>query len=250
MKVFSVIGITQSGKTNTVEKIIGELSRRRYSVGSVKDIHFEAFAIDTPGTNTYRHRQAGASLVTARGLKETDILYPLSLPIEKILEFYDQDWVVLEGVREINAPKIICAHDEEGIEDLLDASAIAIAGQVANTGLKEYKGLPVFNALTQAVELTDYVVAKVPRRLPDFDAKCCGLCGMSCRELLAEIIRGEKKRVDCLLRQTVQLKIGGKPVTMVPFVQEILTNALTALVSTLDGYEQGKEISLVWNPGD
>ena len=248
MKVFSVIGITQSGKTNTVEKIIGELTRRRYSVGSVKDIHFEAFAIDTPGTNTYRHRQAGASLVTARGLKETDILYPVSLSIEKILEFYDQDWVVLEGVREINVPKIICAHDEEGIEDLLDASAIAIAGQVANTGLKEYKGLPVFNALTQAVELTDYVVAKVPRRLPDFDAKCCGLCGMSCRELLAGIIRGEKKREDCLLRQTVQLEIGGKPVTMVPFVQEILTNALTALVSTLDGYEQGKEISLVWNP--
>jgi hypothetical protein len=35
---------------------------------------------------------------------------------------------------------------------------------------------------------------------------------------------------------------------MVPFVQEILTNTLTALVSTLDGYEQGKEISLVWNP--
>lgn len=250
MKVFSVIGITQSGKTSTVENIISQLRHRRYSVGSVKDIHFEAFAIDTPGSNTYRHRQAGSSLVTARGLKETDILYPLRLPIARVLDFYDQDWVVLEGVREINAPKIICAHDEEGIEDLLDAGAIAIAGQVANTGLKEYKGLPVFNALTQAVELTDYVVAKVPRRLPDFDAKCCGLCGMSCRELLAEIIRGEKKRENCLLRQTVQLKIGGKPVTMVPFVQEILTNALTALVSTLDGYEQGKEISLVWNPRD
>ncbi|MDD4658332.1 MAG: molybdopterin-guanine dinucleotide biosynthesis protein B [Eubacteriales bacterium] len=248
MKVLSVIGITQSGKTSTVEQIIGELRRRRYSVGSVKDIHFEAFAIDTPGTNTYRHRQAGASLVTARGLKETDILYPLSLPIEKILEFYDQDWVVLEGVRDINAPKIVCAHDKKGIEDLLDASVMAIAGQVANTGLKEYKGVPVFNAQTQAAELTDFVLAKVPPRLPDFDAQCCGLCGMSCRELLAGIIRGENKREDCLLQQNVQLTMGGKPVTMVPFVQEVLTKTLTALVSTLDGYEQGKEIRLVWQP--
>lgn len=246
MKVLSVIGITQSGKTSTVETLIGELKRRRYSVGSVKDIHFEAFAIDTPGTNTYRHRQAGASLVTARGLKETDILYPVRLSIEKILEFYDQDWVVLEGVRDINAPKIVCAHDEKGIEDLLDASVMAIAGQVANTGLKEYKGLPVFNAHKQAAALADFVLATVPLRMPDFDAQCCGLCGMSCRELLAKIIRGEKQREDCLLQQTVQLKIGGKPVTMVPFVQELLTKTLTALVSTLDGYEQGKEISLVW----
>lgn len=248
MKVFSVVGITQSGKTSTVESIIGELKRRRFSVGSVKDIHFEAFAIDTPGSNTYRHRQAGASLVTARGLQETDILYPLRLPMAKILEFYDQDWVVLEGVTDINAPKIVCAHDEEGIEALLDASVMAIAGKVANTGLKEYKGLPVFNPLTQAAALTDYVLAKVPPRLPDFDRQCCGLCGMSCQELLAAIIRGEKEPEDCLLRQNVELHIGGKPVTMVPFVQEVLAKTLTALVSTLEGYEPGKEISLVWQP--
>jgi molybdopterin-guanine dinucleotide biosynthesis protein B len=248
MKVFSVIGITQSGKTSTVENIISQLRHRRYSVGSVKDIHFEAFAIDTPGSNTYRHRQAGSSLVTARGLKETDILYPLRLPIARVLDFYDQDWVVLEGVKDINAPKIVCAHDEEGIEELLDASVMAIAGKVANTGLKEYKGLPVFNALNQAAELTDYVLTKVPPRLPDYDPQCCGLCGMSCREMLAGIIRGERQHEDCLLQQKVQLQIGGQPVTMVPFVQELLTKTLTALVSTLEGYEQGKEISVVWKP--
>lgn len=248
MKVFSVIGITQSGKTTTVEQIIGELTRRRYSVGSVKDIHFEAFALDTPGTNTDRHRQAGSSLVTARGLKETDILFPVSLSIEKILEFYNQDWVVLEGVQEINAPKIVCAHDEEGIDKLLDESTMAIAGRIANTGLKEYKGVPVFNALTQPVELTDYVLERVPQLLPDYDGKCCGLCGLSCRELLGEILRGNRSREDCQLKQVVKLEIGGKPVTIVPFVQEVLARTLTALVSTLDGYEQGKEISLIWNP--
>ena len=48
MKLFSVIGITKSGKTTTIENIIRELRKRRYTVGSVKEIHFEAFAIDTP----------------------------------------------------------------------------------------------------------------------------------------------------------------------------------------------------------
>ncbi len=39
MKVFSVFGITQSGKTTTIEKIITELRKRRFTVGSVKKIY-------------------------------------------------------------------------------------------------------------------------------------------------------------------------------------------------------------------
>jgi len=244
MKVVSVIGITQSGKTTTVETIIQGLKARRYSVGSVKDIHFEAFAIDTPGTNTDRHRQAGAELVTARGLKETDILYPHRLPMERILECYTQDWVVLEGVKDINAPKIICAHDEAGIDKLLGPDTFAIAGKIANTGIREYKGIPVYNAIQRPQELVQFVEDKVSRRLPDFSQECCGLCGMSCRELLAEIIQGKRSREDCLLRQKVELKIGDKDITMVPFVQQILEQTLTALVSTLDGYEPGKKIEI------
>lgn len=71
MKVFSVYGITKSGKTTTIENIIRELKRRGYTVGSVKEIHYEKFAIDTEGTNTDRHRRAGAEPVTARGHFET-----------------------------------------------------------------------------------------------------------------------------------------------------------------------------------
>ncbi|MGI6365419.1 MAG: molybdopterin-guanine dinucleotide biosynthesis protein MobB [Bacillota bacterium] len=244
MKLISVIGISGSGKTTTVETIIRGLRERRYSVGSVKDIHFEAFAMDTPGTNTHRHRQAGAELVTARGLRETDILYPESLAMEKILSFYTQEWVVLEGVAEINAPKIVCGHDWEGVDALLGPDTLAVAGQVANAGLREYKGLPVLNAVDRPRELVDLVLARVGERLPDFTAECCGLCGMSCRELLAAIIRGEKGREACLLRQEVKLKIGGREITMVPFVQEVLARTLTALASTLEGYEPGQKIEI------
>lgn len=249
MKIVSVIGISGSGKTSTVETIIRGLKGRRYSVGSVKDIHFEAFAIDTPGTNTDRHRQAGAELVTARGLKETDILYPESLPIEKILSFYHQDWVVLEGVREINAPKIVCGHDWTGVDSLLGPDTLAIAGRIANTGIQEYRGIPVLNAQAQPQELVAFVEEKVGESLPDFTADCCGLCGMSCRELQGAIIRGEKGREDCLLRQDVKLKIGGRDITMVPFVQDILARTMTALTSTLEGYESGQEIQLVLGRG-
>jgi len=74
-----------TGKTTTIENVINELKKRRYSVGSVKEIHYEDFAIDKEGTNTYRHSQAGAELVTARGYNETDILYKERLSLQKIL---------------------------------------------------------------------------------------------------------------------------------------------------------------------
>ncbi|MDD3350652.1 MAG: molybdopterin-guanine dinucleotide biosynthesis protein MobB, partial [Eubacteriales bacterium] len=76
MKVFSIFGISKTGKTASVEAVISELCKRGYSVGSVKDIHFEEFSADHPGTDTFRHKSAGAQMVTARGLHETDVFYP------------------------------------------------------------------------------------------------------------------------------------------------------------------------------
>ena len=75
MKVISICGISDSGKTTTAEHIIKELRRRGYSVGSVKEIHYDQFKMDTEGSNTDRHRRAGSQLVTARGKYETDILF-------------------------------------------------------------------------------------------------------------------------------------------------------------------------------
>ena len=97
MKAIAVNGITKSGKTTVCETIIKGLRQRGYAVGSVKEIHFESFAIDPdPNTNTNRHRAAGSQLVTARGMYETDILYQSMLSMEEILRHYNHDYVILE----------------------------------------------------------------------------------------------------------------------------------------------------------
>lgn len=244
MKVFSVFGITKSGKTTVLENVIGELRRRRYTVGSVKDIHFEQFAMDTEGTNTDRHKKAGSQLVTARGLKETDILFPRQLSIGEILAFYDHDFVALEGVDDYNVPKIITAHNTAEVDERLDDSVFALSGVLAEQ-LDSYRGLPVINAVTGAGTLVDLIEEKVPRLLPDFPAECCSGCGADCRELLAAILKGERSRSDCVLDgANVRLEIGGWDIPMVPFVQEVLRRTVTALVSTLDGYRENVEISI------
>lgn len=245
MKVFSVFGITKSGKTTVLEKVIGELRRRRYTVGSVKDIHFEQFAIDTEGTNTDRHRKAGSQLVTARGLEETDILFPRQLSFGEILAFYDHDYVALEGVDDFNVPKIIAAHSTAEVDERLDGSVFAVSGVLAEQ-IDSYRGLPVINVLNDTETLVNLIEEKVPRLLPDFPEECCGECGLDCRTLLAAVLRGERSRSDCVLDSApVTLKIGGCKIEMVPFVQNVLKSTVTALVSTLDGYRENGEISIM-----
>ncbi len=244
MKVFSVFGITKSGKTTTIENIIRELKRRRYSVGSVKEIHFEDFAIDQEGTNTFRHREAGSELVTARGYYETDILFQRMLTIEEILRFYHHDYVVLEGVTDVNAPKIITAHSTEEIEERLDDSVFAVSGRIANS-MKEYKNIPVINSIDSADKLVDLIEQKVYEKLPDFPPECCGECGYSCRELGARILKGEARRSQCSISQgRIKLLIDGHEVDMVPFVQDILFNTVEGVVRELEGYKPGANIEI------
>lgn len=244
MKVFSVFGISKSGKTTIIENIIGELKKRRYSVASVKEIHFEEFAIDEKGTNTHRHKIAGSELVTARGYNETDILFQDKLPMEKILSFYDHEYVALEGVTDCNVPKIISAHTVEEIEERLDESIFAISGRISDK-TSEYKGIPVIHPIKDIEKLVDLIEEKVYDKLPDFPEKCCSECGYSCRELGYKILKGEAKREDCVIsNNSIDLYIDDKKIDMVPFVQKILYNSVIGVVKELEGYKGNSKIDI------
>jgi len=244
MKVISVIGITQSGKTTTIENIIMELRRRRYTVGTVKEIHFHSFKMDAEGTNTDRHKKAGAEMVTARGEHETDILYQEKLSINKILSFYNQDFVILEGVRDTSSPKILTAHDMEGIEDRFDETVFAISGRIS-AEISQYKGVPAVNSMTHIGKLVDLIEEKAFEPLPDVKEECCKACGYSCSELSSRILKGLAKREDCVMNKSdIILEVNGQEITMVPFIQKILKNAIEAVVGELDGYSENGDIEI------
>ncbi len=245
MKVFSVVGYTKSGKTTTIEKIILELKKRNYSVGTVKDIHFEQFKIDTEGTNTHRHKQAGAELITARGLYETDILFQDRLDIYKIASFYDVDYLILEGVSDANVPRIVTADKISDLEEKLDYSTFLISGKIADE-IDVYKGYDAISATKNVEKIVNIIEEKTFELLPDYDENCCKACGYSCRKLCALIQKGEKKRQDCVInhQSDIKLEINGEKIEMVPFVQKILRNAILGVVSELDGYTSGGSITI------
>jgi molybdopterin-guanine dinucleotide biosynthesis protein B len=244
MKVFSVYGYTQTGKTTTIECIIRELKKRRYSVGSVKEIHFEEFKIDQKGTNTFRHREAGSQLVTARGLFETDILYPTKLSIPEILTHYDHDYVICEGATDYNMPRILTGATIEDLEKRWSKGVFAISGKIADS-MDEYRGVPVINALDQCEKLVDLIEEKVFNLLPDVDEACCTACGTNCRDFCEGVLRGKYKVEDCVQNnKEVEVYVNGKPLDMVPFVQNIIQHTMRGLLSQLEGYKENSTIHI------
>ncbi len=246
MKAISVIGTTNTGKTTVCQTIISGLRKRGYSVGSVKKIHCREFSIDTdPEVDTQKHKAAGSQLVTARGYKETDILYQSMLPIDQILKNYDHDFVILEGVSDCNVPIIITAQNIQQIKDKKDCRAIAVSGVIAGTGIKEAENLPVINALEKPDAIVDFVLDNAFEPLPSFDPECCSACSHSCRELAGLIAHKKAKREDCVLTAAkIYLSINGQPISMVPFVQNILTNAVMGVVKELSGYSDNSDIEI------
>lgn len=246
MKVLSVCGISKSGKTTTIESIIRELKSRGYRVGSVKEIHLDEFTIDPdPNSNTRRHRTAGAMLVTARGFNETDILFQEKLPISKVMEFYEKDfdWLVMEGVSDARVPTIVTAHNEEDLNTKLSDMAFCISGRIS-AEIDSYCGLPAIDTTTEIKKLVDLIELKVYERLPSFPPECCMACGTTCEEFANAVLHGKRRRADCVADRGVELLINGRKIDMVPFVQNILKNAVVGVVSELEGYVQEGSIEI------
>ncbi len=58
-RVFGITGWKNSGKTTLTERLVRELVARGWTVSTVKHAH-HGFDIDKEGTDSFRHREAGA----------------------------------------------------------------------------------------------------------------------------------------------------------------------------------------------
>ena len=95
---------------NILEKIIKLLVNKGYQVGSIKHAHHD-FDIDKPGTDSFKHREAGSNQVIISSSKrwakitENDNENEKSLD-ELIQELHNVDIIIVEGYKKENHPKI------------------------------------------------------------------------------------------------------------------------------------------------
>ena len=245
MKVLSVAGYHRSGKTTVVVELIKELRKRGYRVVSIKDIHTDDFSMEKEGSNSWKHWQASGEVVFARGHDETYQIWHRKLGLNEMLAHLEADWVVVEGMKSAALPRIICAENEAQLEELVDGTVFAISGKISDDH-SSFGDLPVFKAERDIRELTDRVEAKVFAVLPLPKDECCGECGLSCREMVAAILQGNRKRSDCRIDGETEIKVllGGDELKIVPYVQRTLKDIIEAYLNNLKGYRKGKEIEI------
>lgn len=146
MLVISVVGVSKSGKTTTIEYLTSRLTEEGYRVGSVKHIHHPDFSIDVEGTDTWRHTHAGAKVTVALAPRETVIIkktdaIPRELELDSIIKlFRDEalDVIFIEGLHSLTAkrkdiPKIVTAREVQDLMKTLEGTepVLAVTGIIA-----------------------------------------------------------------------------------------------------------------------
>lgn len=106
-QIIAVVGKSRSGKTTLIEKMIPELKKRGYRIGSVKHAH-HGFEIDKKGKDSFRHRAAGADVVVVASPEEIAMVKRVRTDTLDNLEIYfaDMDLVLVEGYKRTKQPKI------------------------------------------------------------------------------------------------------------------------------------------------
>jgi molybdopterin-guanine dinucleotide biosynthesis protein B len=108
LPVVVLAGISGTGKTTFLEKLIRELKKRKLKVGTIKhDVH--GFEMDQPGKDTWRHAQAGADAVAISSPSKVALVRKVSeeMSLDQVTELMvDVDIVLVEGYKRSEKPKI------------------------------------------------------------------------------------------------------------------------------------------------
>lgn len=135
MKVFGVVGWKNAGKTTLVASLVSEIISRGLTVSTLKHTHHDV-DLDSPGTDTHKHRVAGASEVMLASDSRIAIMREnQSSPPPSLLELLDRlspvDIVIVEGFKRAPHPKIEVTRSVEASELIArqNESVIALASE-------------------------------------------------------------------------------------------------------------------------
>ncbi len=157
--VFGITGWKNSGKTTLTVRLVSELAGRGYRVSTVKHAHHE-FDIDQDGTDSFRHRQAGAAEVAIVSGRRWALMHELRAedepPLDAILARLGPcDIVLVEGYKREAHLKIETRRLGAKDTTPLSARDPAIVAIAADHPVENEK-VPVF-ALDDAAAIADFI---------------------------------------------------------------------------------------------
>lgn len=146
--VVGIAGWKSSGKTTLIARLVAELARRAFRVSTVKHSHHDV-AFEAEGTDSVRHREAGAYEVAVVSPWRWGILHELRDArkpqlADILVRLAPADIVLVEGWKSAPIPKIEVRRTGQGPGPRLAASdprvfAVAADHDVDGTTLPVFK---------------------------------------------------------------------------------------------------------------
>lgn len=155
--IVALVGQSGSGKTTLLEKLIPELKRRGYRVGTIKH-HRHAVDIDYEGKDSWRHARAGAATVVLASPERIALVKQLTVEMtaeEMRRQFFqDVDVILAEGYKGATIPKIEIFRSQVG------AAPICLSDPMlrALVSDQKFQGVPCFG-LEDVSGLADFLEA-------------------------------------------------------------------------------------------
>ncbi len=224
----AVIGRKRTGKTTTVEKLVRKLVSEGFNVSTLKHT-IENFDIDYVGTDSYRHRQAGAIFVALQGRLRSAIIVEREIPFERLLEYASLfgDVIVLEGFSKLTLKdprigKIICVKDEAGKGEYREAVNVLCYSVNGVFDIEK-----VVSWLKEQIKVFD-----IYRKTPMIDCKLCGYD--SCYEF-SRAVACELESIEKCPMMDVRVYVDGRGIPLTRYPASVIRDVTMAMLSTLKG---------------
>ncbi|WP_372631790.1 molybdopterin-guanine dinucleotide biosynthesis protein B [Cohnella sp.] len=125
MRIIQIVGYKKSGKTTLSCELIRAFAAEGRKVGTLKhDAH--QFEPEPPGTDTWKHREAGSSATAIVSPTRTAWVLERTTSVEELvsqMETRELDDLIIEGFKSAPYPKVALIRDD-GDADLLGLSNI------------------------------------------------------------------------------------------------------------------------------
>ena len=208
--IICIVGASNVGKTTFLEKLIPELTRRGYRVGTIKhDVH--GFEMDHEGKDTWKHRQAGAQTIAISSPRQVATIRRVGeeMGLEEVVGryFWGENLLLAEGYKRSHFPKI------EVFRSTVEPKPICT--------------------------LQDNLIAVVTDETTDMEVPTFGFDAVSG---VADFI--ETRFLKDRKHPSVQVNLDGKQLPMNGFVKDFLVGAILGMLSSLRGWKETGSIDI------
>jgi molybdopterin-guanine dinucleotide biosynthesis protein B len=211
MKIVAVVGLSESGKTRLVVRLIGALKRRGLRVAAVKRCS-HGFALDTEGKDTADFSAAGAdgvAMVSPEGWAALGQAAAVEASVLAARLFPDADVVLIEGGKDVRGTRKIEVL-RAGVSDAPASPPGELVAVVSETPVPGGAAAPVF--------------------APD------DIAGIA--DLILSLEEGDMAEMT--------LEVDGREIAMNPFVQTFIEKTVVGMITSLSGVDpEPRRISLV-----